>query len=297
VRLPELDYLEPRSVAEACALLAEDPPGSAPFAGGTDILVNLRGGSFAPRRLVSLRRIEELHDIAFSEGAGLSIGAMVTVNRVARSEAVQAHYPGLVEAALCLAADQVRNQATVAGNLCMAVPSADMAPILLAWDARLRVASPAGTRAVPLREFFVGPRRTVLGPAEVVTAIEVPPPVAGVGDANRRQGGRASLSLPVASAAAVVRMEGEVCHSAAVALGAVAPTPLYVAQAGECMAGNELSPDVLEEAGALAGAAVRPIDDVRASRAYRIELVKVLVRRAIAAAAERARAARTVSDE
>jgi len=290
MRLPELEYLEPRTVAEACALLAEGPERSAPFAGGTDVLVHLRSGTFARSRLVSLHAIEELHDIGYSDRTGLLIGAMVTVNRVANNESVRASYPGIVDAALGLAADQVRNQATVVGNLCMAVPSADMAPILLAHDARLRMVSPDGEREVALRDFFVGPRRTVLGPAEVVVAIEVPPPDAGAGDAVQRQGGRVSLSLPIASAAAVVTMQGEVCSRAAVALGAVAPVPVLAAEVGGLLAGRRLTAEVLDEAGALASAAARPIDDLRATKAYRLEIVKVLTRRAIAGAAERARA-------
>ncbi len=288
MRMPEFDFVEPQTVDEACALLAEDPEGNAVFAGGTDVLVNLRGGGYEPRRLVSLHHIDELHDIGYSEASGLRIGAMVTVNRVARNEVVQEHYPGVVDAALCLAADQVRNQATVAGNLCMAVPSADMAPILLAHGATLRVVSPDGAREVPLREFFIGPRKTVLGPTEIVTAVEVTPPVSGSGDANQRHGGRVSLSLPIASASAVVTMEGEICRDAAVGLGAVAPTPLFAARVGEFLAGKELSPEVLEEAGALASAAAQPIDDLRASKAYRFEVVGVLTRRAISIAAERA---------
>jgi carbon-monoxide dehydrogenase medium subunit len=287
--MPTFDFVEPDTVAEACALLAEDPDGSELFAGGTDVLVNLRGGVSEPRRLVSLQRIDELYDIGFADETGLTIGAMVSVNRVARNESVQEHYPGIVEAALSLAADQVRNQATVAGNLCMAVPSADMAPILLAHDAVLQVVSPAGGRTIAIREFFTGPRETVLEPTDVVVAIEVPPPTLGSGDANLRQGGRVSLSLPVASVAAVVEMEGEVCRKAAVALGAVAPTPLHVASIGEHLAGKELSTGPLEEAGELASAAANPISDVRASRDYRFEAVKVLTRRALATATKRAR--------
>jgi carbon-monoxide dehydrogenase medium subunit len=288
--MPEIEFLEPTTVAEACALLADDPEVSAPFAGGTDVVVNLRIGASGPLRLVSLRRINELHDIGYSDETGLLIGAMATINQVARNELIIERYPGIVDAARCVAAEQVRNQATVVGNLCHAVPSADTAPILLAHGATLRVASPDGVRTVPIREFFTGPRATVLGPTDVVTAIEVPPPAAGSGDANQRQGGRVSLSLPIASAAAVITMDGDSCRDAAVALGAVAPTPLYVPAVGELLAGKGLSAELLEEAGERAGAAARPIDDLRASKAYRHELIKVLTRRAIATATARARA-------
>jgi len=288
MRLPDFDYLEPRSVAEACAMLAEDPEHSAVFAGGTDVLVDLKLGAAAYRRLVSLRRIGELDQIGFDERAGLSIGAMATVSRVAGDDRVRRHYPGIVEAANCIAAVQVRNLATVTGNLCAAVPSADMAPILLAHGAKLRVVSTEGERVIPAGRFFTGPRRTVLGPTDVMVAVEVPPPAAGSGDANLRQGGRVALSLPMAAVAAVVGMDGEVCTQAAVALGAVAPTPILVPGVGEHLGGKPLTAEVLQRAAELAAADARPISDVRASREYRLELVKVLTRRVLTRAAERA---------
>ena len=284
----EFDFVEPTSVSEACALLAEDPEGSSVFAGGTDILVDLKAGLKHHRRLVSLGRIEELRVIELAADGALRIGATVTINMVARHEGIAERFPGINDAAMSLAAEQVRNQATVAGNLCMAVPSADMAPILLAHGAAMRVVSPAGKRVVPLREFFVGPRETVLEPAEVVVAIDVPPPAPGTGDASLRQGGRVSLSLPMAAAAAVVVMEGAMCRQAAVALGAGAPTPILATAAGEAVAGKELSEDVLREAGERAAEVAVPIDDLRASKEYRLELVKVLTRRVLIAAAERA---------
>jgi len=283
----EFDFVEPTSVGEACAVLAEDPEGSVVFAGGTDILVDLKGGTRSFRRLVSLARIEELRAVEIASDGALRIGAMTTVNELARDQEVMKRFPGINDAAMSLAAEQVRNQATVAGNLCMAVPSADMAPILLAHGAAMRVVSPAGERSVALREFFVGPRETVLEPAEVVVAIEVPAPAPGTGDASLRQGGRVSLSLPIAAAAAVVVLEAAICRQATVALGAVAPTPIVVPAAGEAAVGKELSEDVLREVGELAAEAARPIDDLRASKEYRLELVKVLTRRVLTVAAER----------
>jgi carbon-monoxide dehydrogenase medium subunit len=284
----DFDFVEPASVSEACALLAEDPEGSAVFAGGTDILVDLKAGLKRHRRLVSLARIEELRAIELATDGGLTIGATATINMIARHQGIRERFPGINDAARSLAAEQVRNQATVAGNLCMAVPSADMAPILLAHGATMRVVSPAAERAVPLREFFVGPRETVLEKADIVVAIDVPSPVPGTGDASLRQGGRVSLSLPMASVAAVVVMDGKVCREAAVALGAVAPTPIMATAAGEAVAGKELTDESLAEAGERAAEAARPIDDIRATKKYRLELVKVLTRRVLQAAAARA---------
>jgi len=287
MRLPDFEYFEPRDVAEACALLGEDPRLSAVFAGGTDVLVELKSGLARYKRLVSLRRIEPLRRIEFSERNGLVIGATATVNQVARHESVRGRYPGVVDAAMSLAADQVRNLATVGGNLCSAVPSADMAPILLAHGAKLRVASSDGERVIPLGRFFVGPRATVLEPAEVLVAIELPPPGPGEGAASLRQGGRLSLSLPVASVAALVAMDGPVCRKATLAVGAVAPTPILAPSVGEFLGGKRLSDEVLAEAGRRAGAETRPIDDVRSSKEYRLEAVMVLTRRALRKAAER----------
>ena len=284
----DFDFVEPTSVSEACALLAEDPEGSAVFAGGTDILVDLKAGLKRHRRLVSLARIEELRAIELAADGALRIGATATINMIARHQGIKERFPGINDAARSLAAEQVRNQATVAGNLCMAVPSADMAPILLAHGAAMRVVSPVGERSIPLREFFVGPRETVLEPADVVVAIEVPPPAPGTGDASLRQGGRVSLSLPMAAVAAVVVMEGATCREATVALGAVAPTPIMATAAGEALAGRELTEEVLREAGERAAEAAVPIDDLRATKEYRLELVKVLTRRVLQAAADRA---------
>ena len=286
--LRDFDFVEPVSVSEVCALLTEDPNGSTIFAGGTDILVDLKAGVKNYRRLISLGRIEELTGIEVNADGALQIGAMATINTVARHEGIADLFPGINDAAMSLAAEQVRNQATVAGNLCMAVPSADMAPILLAHGAVLRVVSPSGERAIPVREFFVGPRETVLAAADVVVAIDVPAPEPGTGGASLRQGGRKSLSLPMAAAAAVVVMDGKLCREAAVALGAVAPVPIVAAAAGEAVVGKELSEDVLREVGEMAAEAAVPIDDLRATKEYRLELVKVLTRRVLVAAAERA---------
>ena len=288
MNLPDFEYLEPASVGEACALLAEDPDGSAVFAGGTDVLVNLKEGLVAYRRLVSLRRIENLARVECSESAGLVIGAMATVNQVARNEAVRRLYPGVIDAALSLAAEQVRNLATVGGNLCSAVPSADMAPVLLALGARVRIASPEGERLLPLAELFTGPRATVLQAVDVLVAVEVPPKRVATGDASLRHGGRESLSLPLAIAAAVVTMDGDVCRHAMIALGAVAPTPIVARSAGARLEGTKLDAEALREAGEIACRETRPIDDLRASRAYRLDLVRVLTQRAVLRAAARA---------
>lgn len=284
----DFDFVEPASVSEACSLLSDDPEGSLVFAGGTDILVDLKASLRQPGRLVSLGRIPELRGIEIGADGSLTIAAMTSVNLLGRHQGVEEQFPGINDAAMSLAAEQVRNQATVAGNLCMAVPSADMAPILLAHGAAMRVISTTGERSVPLREFFVGPRETVLDPTDIVVAIEVPAPAPRTGSSSIRLGGRVSLSLPMASAAAVVVMDGKLCRQASVALGAVAPIPILAREAGDAVIGKELTEEVLSEAAEFAAAAAKPIDDIRATKEYRLELVKALTRRALLAAEARA---------
>lgn len=283
----DFELIEPSSVREACAALAEDPAGSLILAGGTDVLVDLKAGIREPYRLVSLRRIDELRGVQLGADGSLSIGAMATINMVARHAGVANAFPGIVDAARSLAAEQVRNQATVVGNLCMAVPSADMAPILLAHDARLTIVSPSGERCVHLGEFFVGPRSTILEPAELVVRVEVVPPQPATGGASVRQGGRASLSLPIAATAAVVVMDGDVCRQVSLGLGAVAPTPIVARGVADVVVGKRLTGEVLHAAGEAAAAAARPISDLRASKDYRLKLVRVLTRRVLTTAAER----------
>jgi CO/xanthine dehydrogenase FAD-binding subunit len=285
--LPDFEYLEPATVCEACTLLAEDPNGSVVFAGGTDVVVYLKAGPLTHKRLISLGRIPDLDQLEMTDKGGLIIGAMTTINRIARGEGAASAFPGIVDAARSVAAEQVRNMATVVGNLCMAVPSADMAPILIAWGAELRVSSQASERVVPLRDFFIGPRQTVLGPTDIVTAIEVPPRPKTAGDASIRQGGRVSLSLPIVSAAAVVEMESGICTRADIALGAVAPTPLLASRASEFLIGKSFTGDVLAEAGEIASSEAKPIDDLRASRQFRFDLIKVLTGRVLKRAALR----------
>ena len=272
------------SVAEACALLAEDPEGSVVFAGGTDILVDLKAGLRRPppTGVAAAHRRARRHRAR--RRRRLDIGAMTTINRVARHERIRERFPGIIDAAMSLAAEQVRNQATVAGNLCMAVPSADMAPILLAHDASLRVVSPAGNGPFRLREFFVGPRKTVLDPADVVVAIEVPPPGAGH---RRRQPAPGRPGVAVAADRLRRRGRGDGRKGlprgdGGSGRGGADPDRGDRRRRGRGRQGADRRG--LREAGELASRGGPPIDDLRATKEYRLELVKVLTRRVLAAA-------------
>ena len=288
-------YAAPATIEEACHLLAGANGDAVLIAGGTDLVPRLKAAApqARPRLLVTLRGIPELTELICDEVSGLRIGAMVRLADVAVHPGVCTLYPAVAQAAAATGTPQIRNMGTVVGNLCNAAPSADNAPSLLALDAVLEVAGPAGRRALPLADFFQGPGTTVLGPAEIVTAVTVPPPSprSGLSYQCLSERGRVDISA-VAAAAFVAIAEDGVCVRSRVALGGVASTPLRVPKAETLVEGSALvGPAVAETMGraaAVAADAARPISDVRASAAYRRRMVGVLVTRALAEAVARA---------
>jgi CO/xanthine dehydrogenase FAD-binding subunit len=253
-------YLEPRALGDAVAMLAEAPSRTRLLAGGTDLLLQLERGPFD--RVVNLKRIAGLRAIA-EEPDETVIGPLATLTDLLRSEAIARRHPVLREAALLMASPQVRNLATIGGNLCNASPAADLAPPLLCLDARLSVVGPHGQREIPIAEFFAGPGRTALSPDEILVAIRVP--AVATRAAFLKFSPRRAMDLAIVSVACAATN-----GRTRVALGAVAEVPLLVPP----------SPD---EAASMA----RPIDDLRASAEYRRAMVRVLVRRALEAVARR----------
>lgn len=280
-------YLAPTSVEEATRLLADLGQGAWPIAGGTDLVVRMRTGAVRPAVLVDLLTIPGLGEIAASDRR-LRIGATATIADVLDSPAVASLAPVLAEAAMQMGAVQLRNLATVGGNLASAVPSADLAPPLLVLEAVARIAGPGGDRAVPLDRFFVGPHRSALRHDEVLTALEIPLEDESTGAAFLKFGRRGAQVLAVVNAAAWVRMRHGVADDVRIALGAVAPTPIRARTAEDRLRGRRPSAEDLDEAASFAAAEARPISDMRASAEYRRALSRVLVRRALARAIERA---------
>jgi carbon-monoxide dehydrogenase medium subunit len=286
--LPEFDYHRPETVDEACALLAELGSVARVIAGGTDLLVDLKREFAKADHLVTLRGIPELTSIEKDAGGTLKLGPMVTPNEVGHSQLVRESHLPLSEAALTMAAYQIRNRATIGGNLVSGVPSADMPPMLIALGSRLELASPAGRREIPLEEFFKGPRETQLGDSEILTKIIVPPPPEGSGAFYIKHSLRDASALAVVGVAACVEVDGGVCTKARIVLGAVAPTPLLAEKASTSLAGNRPGGKLIEEVAEAAAGEARPISDLRGSAEYRRELVRVLTVRSLKAAFERA---------
>lgn len=284
---PSFEYHRPVSLSEACALLSKLGPEALPLAGGTDVIVDLRRGLKRPRHLVSLSDLEELQQIVVEDGE-LRIGASITPAQLEASDLVASARPELLDAVGAFGTPQVRNRATIGGNLCSAASCGDLAPLLVALSARAVVAGPEMRRELPLEEFFGDHRRTSLEPGEILVEVVVPVRGSAEGAAYRVFGLRAANYITVAGVAAFVQLEKAVCRQARIALGAVAPTPSLVPSAADRLVGIPLDETVIAEAARAARETAAPISDVRGSAEHRRELVEALCVRALRTAGERA---------
>jgi CO/xanthine dehydrogenase FAD-binding subunit len=282
------DLVLPRSVEECVRALAERGPASKVVAGGTDLLPQLKNGLLRTDSVVDLSGVAPLRALARADGAGLRIGASVTARTLELDAGVRAAYPAIAESGALVGSVQIRNLATVGGNLCNAAPSADMAPPLLALDADAVITGPHGSRRVPVASFFVGVRRTVLAPDELLVEIVVPNPGPRSGGNYRRHTPRRELDIAVVGVASQLTLSNGVCAKARIALAAVAPTPVRATAAEHALEGRPVTADLIERAATLAVEAARPISDQRGSADFRRHLVQVLTRRTLTTALARA---------
>jgi len=251
--------------------------------GGTDLLVRMRDGALSPHTVIDVKGLDGMRDLIYSPRQGLGVGAAVTMNQLARHPVVQGHYPLLAEAANSVASYQLRNRATVGGNLCNASPCADMAPATLVMDGRIVLRAHHGERTVPGQSFFAGPGRSVIQADEMMIALEVPLPPAGSVGRYLKLGRNKVGDLALVSVA-VLGYPDDAASSGfgfRVALGSVAPVPLRVPEAEACLAEKLDGETSLRRAAQLAAEAASPIDDVRASAAYRSAMVHNLTLRGL----------------
>ena len=288
MKIADVEYHTPDSLKEACALLSRYSRKAGVLAGGTDLLVDLKTEAVACNHIVSLKNLGELKEISYDRKGGLTIGALATHGEISANRTILKHYPELSEAAFTLANPQIRNTATIGGNICSAVPSADAPPLLMAMNASAVLVSVRGERTILLADFFKGPRKTAVKPGEILTYILVPPRPAGTGAAYVKYALRDATALAVVGVGAAVMMGGGTCKGARIVLGAVAPTPLIARRASEYLSGKAIDEAVAAEAGRIAREESRPISDVRGSAEYRRSLVETLTGRAVLKAAERA---------
>lgn len=288
--LPQFAYDEPKSVAEACDLLAEFGEEARLLAGGTDLMVNMKKGVLSPNHVFSLARIEGLKQVE-SAGDTLRIGACVTVADLGGSGQIQKRASALGAGARALGSPLIRNRATIGGNLGSARPAADLPPSLLVYGARVVLRSKQGERTVPLKEFFQGPGQTVMGPNEILTEIEFDTTGPGAGAGYLNLGIRKVQDINVINGAAYLALDpkDKSIAKARIALGAVAPTPVRAWKAEKLLLGQKPSNELFHSAGQTAGEDCSPITDFRGGDQYRQDMIAVVVRRTLEQALEQAR--------
>jgi carbon-monoxide dehydrogenase medium subunit len=282
-------YESPESIEGAVALLANGAGTPRVLGGGTDLLVQLRAGMVAPDLVVDIKKIRQTREITAEQG-GFRVGAAVTGAELGEHEALKRAWPGVVEAVELIGSTQIQGRASMGGNLCNASPAADSVPALIAAEAVCSIAGPGGQREVAVEEICTGPGRTTLAKGEFLVSFFFPQRAPRSADAYLRFIPRTEMDIAVVGAGVNLTLdESGVCSAARVALGAVAPTALLVAEAGEALVGSRVEEADLEAMAAAASAACRPIDDKRGTAHYRVKVAGVIARRACAIALDRAR--------
>jgi carbon-monoxide dehydrogenase medium subunit len=281
--LVTFDYVRPDNLDAVIALLEKHGPAARLLAGGTDVLVRLRLGHMRPSVVVDLKRARGLDSMIVHVGSSLRVGARSVMADLLADERVRTHFPALVEAARVVGSAQIRHRATLVGNICNASPAADTAPPLLVYDAAANIVGSAGARRVPVAEFFTGPGRTVLSRGEIVSSIDLPIPEGRTGAAFRRLTRRRGVDLASLTVSCLIKPSG----GARLAFGAVAPTPVVIEDDGALVAEFRRRSSLTDATLDRLVAHASPISDVRASRDYRLAMLRVFIRRAIKKALDR----------
>ena len=288
--MQDFDYIAPEKIEDVIALLAGRGDDARILSGGTDLLVQLREGRKQARLVVDIKQVPEVNVLSFDPNTGLHIGAAVPCWRIADDDEICHRYPGLIDGIAIIGGMQIQGRATVGGNVCNSSPAADSIPALIVHEAVCEIAGPDGARLVPIEKFCTAPGKNVLKRGEFLVAMRVPPPPKGFGARYLRFIPRNEMDIAVVGAGAslVLDEDGRTIRRARLALGAVAPTPLLLAEAGRALVGREASDETFRQAALLAREAARPITDMRGSISQRTHLAGVLARRALEGAFERA---------
>lgn len=282
-------YFRPTTLREACELLHEQHEQAKILAGGTDLIVQLRMRKFTPAYVINIKDIPGLDYVRPGAGGEIEIGALATLRAIETNPAVVARQPVLSEAAREIGSVQIRNLATLAGNLCNAAPSADMAAPLLGLGCAVTLSGLQGERTMPIEEFFLGPGKTALQRGELLISVRVAASPPRTGCVYLKHAIRRAMDIAIVGVAARVTLNGgNRAQEVRIGLGAVAPVPLRARKAEELLRGQELTEPAIEEAAQIASTEARPITDIRGSAEYRTEMVRVLTRRALQAALQRA---------
>jgi len=278
------EYLEPESIEETLTILSQYQGKSKIIAGGTDLMLQMRNKAVKPEYVVDITRIPGLDCIAFDDQQGLRLGALTTIRALETSVELQRKYPVISQAASQLGSVAIRNVATVGGNLCNALPSAETSQALIALSAQVRIIGPGGERTVPLEHFFTGVGKTVLQPHEILLEIivpESPPHTSGI---YIKHSPRGPIDLAIVNITVLMTMEPDhkVCRDAKIVLGAVFPTPLRARMAENVLKGKRVDGALIDLAAQVASDEAHPRQgSIRGSFEYKKEMVRVLTGRAI----------------
>jgi CO/xanthine dehydrogenase FAD-binding subunit len=288
MRLPHFEYVTPRTLDEVCSLLAEHPKEALALAGGTDLLVKMKQRRIVPRYVVNLKAISGMDDITYDEKDGLCIGALATIQSLKNSITIKRHCKILAQAAGVESSVQIRNVATLGGNIANASPAADAPLALIVLGASLVLARSGGQREVLLEDFFVGPGKTVLQPGEIIQEVHVPPLPPRTGGAYLKHAMRRT-DIAIVSAAVVLTLADDLCSSIKIGLGSVAPTAFRPRKAEGLLKGKKITEELAEAAAEAAVLESHPIDDIRGYAEYRTKTVFAITKQAIMQALQDAR--------
>ena len=281
-------YETAHTTEEAIDLLSRLGPGTKLLAGGTDLLPQIKEHVIEPRAVVGLGRIPELEALEEAPDGVLRIGAMVRMRAIERSPLVHGRYEAVAQGAKLVGSVQIRNLATLGGNVCNAAPSADAVPPLIAFGGEAVIAGPNGRRTMPLEQVFLGPRRAALEPGELLVEVRLPPPPPRTGSCYLRHTPRMEMDIAVAGSGAVVTLDGDGdggrVADVRICLASVAPIPVRATSAEQALRGQRPTDEAIRRAAEAAAGDCTPISDVRGSADYRRHLVTVLTERALRAA-------------
>ena len=286
-----IDYTAPKTLDEALKVMASHGDRARVLAGGTDLLVQLRGGRRSADVVVDSKFIPELNELSYDAQKGLTIGAAVPCCEIYENQDVSSNYPGITDAASLIGSIQIQGRATLGGNLCNSAPSADAIPPIIVLGGVANISGPNGSRQVPVEDFCTGPGQNILQPGEILVSINMPAPQAHSGANYLRFIPRNEMDIAVAGVGSSVVLDasGQNFVSGKIALASVAPTPVFTKNAGDSLAGKAVSDATIDEAAQKAMADAKPINDMRGTIKQRVHLVGVLTRRTLNTAVNRAR--------
>lgn len=278
---------QPTTLQEASRLLKEHGPGGRFLAGGTDLVIAMKEKGLLPKYIVDLKRVPGLSGIREKGDGSIALGALTTMYEIETSPLIRKKYPFLAQSAAEVGSIQIRNRATVGGNMANATPSADVAPALIALDAAAKIASASAERTIPLKEFFQGPGQTVMNTDEILTEITIPKTDPRLVGEYIKFSPREMMDLAYVGVAVVYNLgaQDKKCEGVRIVLGAVAPTPIRAERAEAALEGQVLTEALAEKVGQIAAEEAKPISDVRSSADYRRAMVGAMTKRALLNAA------------